>query len=102
MEIARRADVHVQLVRLADALDPADTVRSRAIRYELARVIDEHLFDVHHRVNRPPSVAVRNPPPAVAALRAALRSVCLGEVPTAVRDHLVVHQQCCPLTHVTD
>ena len=87
----------MQLVRLVDALDPVDVMQSRALRYELARVIDEHLFDVHHRDNRPPNVAVGNPPPAVAALRQALRSVCLGESATVVRDHLAVHEQSCPL-----
>ena len=42
--------VHGHMARLVDALGRADDQRSRAVRYELARVIDEHLFDVHRRV----------------------------------------------------
>ena len=60
-------------------------------------MIDEHLFDVHCRVNRPPGDAVVDPTPTVEALRAALRAVCLGEPAGAVLGQLDVHEQSCPI-----
>ena len=94
-----RTDVHTHLRELLQGLAVADERRVGAFRYELTRVIDEHLFDVHHAANRPPSAAVGDAAPALGSLRAALRSVCLGEPPKSIAHYLRVHEAECPLRH---